>query len=245
LLQSGADFTVRNSSRQTALDLASASRNREVTKCLAEYMGAMDLGDAMDVILPDQDRQNMHLNAASSSLGEKKRSNPLGSDEKVSLHSSSALAEGNLDVLRSLLEHGVDVNERNATHETPLFVVSEAGKLEVAELLIKYGADVNCRDKYGQTPLLAASREEFCGTAKLLLDHGADVNAKQQDLRTPLHFAAWNADLEMARLLVERGADIHSQDLDGRTPSGLALRAGAHEIVRLLSGGDRGVKAET
>jgi ankyrin repeat protein len=185
--------TFETAAEKTALDLASASGNREVTKCLAEYMGVMDPGDAMDVIHPDQDRQNMHLNAASSSLGKKEHSNPLGSDGKVSLHSSSALAEGNLDVLRSLLDHGADVNERDATHQTPLLVVSRAGKLEVAELLIKYGADVNCPDKYGQTPLLEAAGYGHHDIAKLLLDHGADVNAKQQDLRTPLHFAAWEA----------------------------------------------------
>jgi len=54
----------------------------------------MDPGGAMDVIPPDQNQQNMHLNAASSSLGEKKRSSPLGIHEKVSFHSASARAEG-------------------------------------------------------------------------------------------------------------------------------------------------------
>jgi hypothetical protein len=78
----------------------------------------------------------------------------------------------------------------------------------------------------------------------LLLDYGADINAQEQDLRSPLHLASWNNWLESASLLLERGADVHARDIDGRTPSGLASRAGAQDIVQLLSGGTepRGLK---
>jgi len=242
LLESGADVNIRNSAYHTALDVASAYGDREVTRYLANHMGLKDPWDGMAVTQMDMDADNLVPHASLASVGIAKQSNIPDGLGRTSLYDAST--EGDVEVVQLLLDQGADVNQRNALHETALDVASTKGKLEVAKLLIKYGADVNCRDKEGWTPLLDASRYGHCDIAELLLDNGADVNAKDQDLRTPLHLASWDRHSKIVSLLLERGADVHIRDIDGRTPSGLASRLGARDIVLLLSGATerRGLK---
>ena len=231
LLELGADVNVRNDTDQISLDLAYASGNRQVAKCLAEQMGVMDSWDNMDVAPLEEMPRNLGTGAALSP-GSAENTYTPGSVEGVSLHAASG--EGNLDVVRSLLDNGVNVNERDGHHATPLYWASWKGEYEAAKLLIKYGADVNCREKEGWTPLHAASYDGYLEIAQLLLDHGADVNAKQQELSTPLHIASWNGHIDIARLLLERGAHVHARDIEGRTPSRLASGKGERDIVQLL-----------
>jgi ankyrin repeat protein len=232
LLEFGADVKVRNSSDQTALDVAFASRNHEVTQCLADRMGAMNPLDGMDRTPSDKNANYLVPDAPLTSVGIAGYTNfPDGL--RKTLH--DACGEGSVEVVQSLLDEGADVNQRDGDHATALDVASANGELEVAKLLIKYGADVNCRDKIGWTPLHHVSRGEHHDIAELLLDNGADINAKQQDLWTPLHFVSCNGNLGIVRLLLERGADIHARDIDGRTPYALASKWRYRDMVRLLS----------
>ena len=51
--------------------------------------------------------------------------------EKLPLHKASAC--GRVETARMLLENGANVNVRNATFVTPLFIVTSAGDLSIAE----------------------------------------------------------------------------------------------------------------
>jgi ankyrin repeat protein len=237
LLESGADVSAQNCSNQIPLDVASASGSYEVTRYLANHMGVMDPCESMIVSPSNENAHDLVPDATPLSVGIVKHTNITGGLGVTSL--LDACAEGNVEVVQSLLDEGANVNERNARHETALDVASTEGKLEVAKLLIKYGADVNCRDKQGWTPLLVASQYGHRDIVELLLNHGADVNVQQQDLWAPLHLASWNGHRSTVRLLLERGADIHARDIEGRTPSVLASRCGEQDLVRLLSGGNR------
>ena len=68
-------------------------------------------------------------------------------DEQHTLHSASK--NGRLDILRSLLDQGSDVNERDISNATALEVTSRCGELEIAKLLIERSADVDSRDRDG------------------------------------------------------------------------------------------------
>jgi uncharacterized protein len=143
LLDSGAVADLRNHDNQTPLDVASTGGKSEITKYLTSHMGVADPLDGIDVIPV----KNPDATLASPRIV--KSTDIPGDHRNVSLLIASA--EGNVEIVWSLLDQGTDVNQRNASHQTALHVASWKGKLEVARLLVEYGADVNCRDKFGWT----------------------------------------------------------------------------------------------
>ncbi|KAJ8625392.1 hypothetical protein MRB53_033922 [Persea americana] len=63
------------------------------------------------------------------------------------------VTDSNVDLLKRLLENGVDPNSKNYEQRTPLHVAAAEGLHLVANILIKYGADVLAKDRWGNTPL--------------------------------------------------------------------------------------------
>ncbi|KAN0127453.1 Ankyrin repeat-containing domain protein, partial [Lactarius tabidus] len=147
----------------------------------------------------------------------------------------SASQNGQLYIVRSLLDRGYDVNDRNTRRETALDVASRFGELEVARLLIERGADVDARDRDGWTPLITALEYGQLDVARLLLDHSADVNVKTRYRNTALHHASFYGHIEIVRALLELGADVNVRNQDGQTPRQMAIQLGHHRAVELLS----------
>ena len=65
----------------------------------------------------------------------------------------TAIRNGDVRVVRQLLDNGADVNARDAEGNTPLILASFYASPECLELLIEKGADVNSANKAGATPL--------------------------------------------------------------------------------------------
>lgn len=64
----------------------------------------------------------------------------------------SAVAGGHTEIARTLLEHGADVNARQADDFTPLHGAAQNGQMEMVELLLAYGADKGAQSANGRTP---------------------------------------------------------------------------------------------
>ncbi|EAX86796.1 hypothetical protein TVAG_147380 [Trichomonas vaginalis G3] len=89
--------------------------------------------------------------------------------ELISIH--KAASKNNIEIVKLLINNGVNVNEMNENGETPLHSAISANCFEVAEFLIKNGADVNKVNNSGNSPLQIAK-----GNAKmvdLLIRNGA------------------------------------------------------------------------
>ena len=226
LLKSGADVNIQNSNNKTPLDLALDNGRLDAARCLAEWMGNADSLD--------------HLNLSPDSLPGVEGptfGHGTGSDipdeRRTSLHDASSA--GDLEIVRSLLEVGAHVNERDTEHATPLIYASRRGRAEVAKLLIKYGADVNAQDRIGWTALQAASRYGHADVVGLLLNHSADVNAMKHDQSTALHLAlVEGTSFETVKALLEKGADVHVRNELGRTPFQMATPIGDRQIMQSL-----------
>ena len=76
-------------------------------------------------------------------------------------------------VLRSLLEHGADVNAQRLNGWTPLHTASWSGVLEVVRLLLELGADVEAKDNDGKTALRVAAGRGRDEVVKFLREHTA------------------------------------------------------------------------
>lgn len=59
-----------------------------------------------------------------------------------------AVMDSNIDLLKRLLENGVNPNSRNYDLQTPLHFAAAEGLHLVANILIKFGADVLSKDRY-------------------------------------------------------------------------------------------------
>jgi len=79
------------------------------------------------------------------------------SQRVMPIHSS--VASHSLDITRTLLENGADVNAVQQDGYTPLLEAAQAGELETLELLLQYGADPAARREDGQTALDLARQE--------------------------------------------------------------------------------------
>ncbi len=233
LLDSGADFNIRNDDGKTPLDLALDNGKLEVVNFLSGHMAcAMSLDGVVKPSTSILQPRNKPPDTVRPPRQRGEQVKP-SSEEQPPLYTASK--NGQLDIVRSLLDRGSDVNEMDSRRATALYTASSKGKLGVAKLLIERGANVNLRGIHGWTPLQAASYFGYLEVTRFLLDHGADVNAKARNRQTALHAASVLGHLDIALLLVERGADVDVRNHFGRTPRQEAMAHGCHRVAEFLS----------
>jgi ankyrin repeat protein len=174
-----------------------------------------------------------------------------------SLELLEAVAVGDLDRVRSLVESGADVNSADEHGSGTLLNFHP----RITAYLLSQGANPNAQTNENGVSVLAGLcfvNESEC--AKLLLAHGADVNrGRDESKETPLHHAlAGQADIEVIRLLVDHGADVNAKSVPGvcsfnfygntptrgETPLHRAAAFASIEIVQLLlrAGADRTIQ---
>lgn len=160
---------------------------------------------------------------------------------------TAAMKRGNLQIIRQILDLGVDINEADFMGVTPLM---EARTTEVAHILIQNGADVNQISNShsgSNTPLIhfiensyfhsSTSNNNSCTleVVRLLLQNGASVNARNKDGRTALMISATKrVSSKLLQILVEHGADGSDRDSDGNTSVMQAIIKGCEENVITL-----------
>ena len=142
-----------------------------------------------------------------------------------------AAKRGQLAAVRTLLEHGADVNAAEGLGFTPLHIAAEQNQVAVMKLLLARGARVDARNKKGQTPLwqLSWQRHQDTAAAALLIASGAKVDASDDSGWTPIHMAALDNDVQLVRLLLAKGADPNQPNADSPTwgPLHSAAKSGA------------------
>jgi ankyrin repeat protein len=131
----------------------------------------------------------------------------------------SAALDGNVALLQSLLDGGVDVNRATSSGRTLLHMAALGGGLEAVRLLVGRGARLDARDDAGQTPLHAAAEGGSITALRLLADKGGDLAATADDGTTLLHAAAGGcrAGEDMLEYLLDHGVPINAKTKDGRT----------------------------
>ena len=115
-------------------------------------------------------------------------------------------------IVKCLLEHGMDVNNRSRERVrlTLLTAAAGSGQISLVKLLLAAGADVNATSAVGLsrkicTPLMAAAESGWTEIVPILLEAGADVNASVEG-KTALGFAMENKHADVVDLLRAVGA---------------------------------------
>jgi ankyrin repeat protein len=139
------------------------------------------------------------------------------------------------EIVRLLLDAGVDIEARDDTGRTALFVAASCSRehTAVVQALLDAGADLNALDEHERTALHEMG-DGFVETVCLFIQNGADVNALDQFERTPLEMTASKGFMETVRVLIGFGADVNSANLFGHTALYCAAHNGLEETVAFL-----------
>jgi len=163
-----------------------------------------------------------------------------------------ASSRGYVDVVRSLIDCGADLNAICEDYDeyacevkwTPLRVAICKERRNIVILLLERGADTETRSDWNQTALYMASSRACTDVVRSLIDRGADLNAICHDIDedgegvkwTPLHVAIYSGTPSIARMLLEHGATPNAPDNDGATALHFASRRRGITEVELLLG---------
>ncbi|PGH35704.1 hypothetical protein GX50_01417 [[Emmonsia] crescens] len=114
-----------------------------------------------------------------------------------------AATRGHEDVVKLLLDHGVNINSKDRSKLTALHIAVTGEHKDVVSLLLKRSARIEDKASYGDTPLIRAIQANSKDIVKLLLEHGARVDG----LPTPPGVASLRGPLdpleERAKQLLE------------------------------------------
>uniref|UniRef100_A0A914E1S0 NACHT domain-containing protein n=1 Tax=Acrobeloides nanus TaxID=290746 RepID=A0A914E1S0_9BILA len=142
-----------------------------------------------------------------------------GYKKETALH--LAAAEGYLDVVQWLVEHGkANVEATDKDGRTVLHYEVIRNKWDVVQWLVEHGqANVEATDNDGRTMLHYAARWNNLDVVQWLVEHGkANVEATDNDGSSVLHYAAELNKLDVIQWLVEHGqANVEATDNGGRT----------------------------
>jgi len=149
----------------------------------------------------------------------------------------SAVRKGdinNLEIIKALLQKGVNVNAQESDGSTALMNAAYKGHAEIVKLLIENGANPNIADKDGNTPIYYAMKKDNVDVAKVLIENGADINYKNNDNVPFVVTTGYYDSPNMMKLLLESGLNVNTISDSGRTPLMTASRSGNIDIVKYL-----------
>lgn len=147
-----------------------------------------------------------------------------------------AARTGNAAVMKALLDHGGDVNAREADHgQTALMWAAVEKHPDVVRLLASRGADIQARTAGPSRGRAAApSGPNLTGALALMATGRAGGNGLTPNGFTALLFAARVGDLESARVLLEAGANPNDTTTDRLSALVLATYRGNIPVAMLL-----------
>jgi len=127
--------------------------------------------------------------------------------------------KGYLDILRYLINKGLDITNRFENGKTVLMYVAKTEHLEIFKYLLSLGLSVEHKDDDGKTVLMYATEKGFLPIIKKIINNGADINIgtggyiKIKDKtysigKTALMYSIASHNQEVIEYLLDNNADI-------------------------------------
>jgi ankyrin repeat protein len=149
---------------------------------------------------------------------------------------NNAFSSNNINIVKMLLEHNVNINCTGYFNRTPLLHAFELRKWDLVSQLIDMGADVNVYvdGGYSITPLYEAC---LFGNLKLVIkivEAGADVNFSVDNHVTPICIGTIHGFTHIVEYLLEHGSHFTKIETCNYIPAHLAIRYGHLEILKMF-----------
>ena len=116
-----------------------------------------------------------------------------------------ASKNGHEDIVKVLIEKGVDIDTKDDYGCTSLYYAALKGHAELVDLLIENGAEIDIRSNCGGTALVQAVFFGHTDIAKTLIDNGANINVTIHG-DTLVNFATKNGYEDLLDHLIYYGA---------------------------------------
>lgn len=143
-----------------------------------------------------------------------------------------AAVANKLEVVKTLVEHGAQINSPSDTDSTPVRSACYMTNVAVIKYLVSCGADIHKPNINGGTCLINAVQDaDLC---KFLIDHGADVNAVDNSGSLALHYAIREGMVDTVKLLLRQNSDYKVKNSWGDDALDTAALRGSQNIVEII-----------
>lgn len=136
-----------------------------------------------------------------------------------------------LDLLKLLINHGVNLSSVTSHCESGLRVLSRLGRFDAVQALLEAGAD---KTQLGWTPLIEAVALGSISDMEALLDRGEALEGRDWWHRTAWLVAILKGDIAKSRLLRDRGANTNACGPCGCPPLFYAIQGHHPKMLRWL-----------
>ena len=145
-----------------------------------------------------------------------------------------ATENGNVTLVKQLLDCGASTSDRNADNLAPLVIATEKEDVALVKELLHFGASTKDTNKEGHTPLLIATERGNVALARQLLKYEASTKESNADGLSPLMIAVGKGYVTLVKQLLESGASHDEKNADGLTPLLMATENSNVALVRHL-----------
>lgn len=135
-----------------------------------------------------------------------------------------------------LLNHNADVNTRDLSGLTPLYMAVSHGHINSIKTLLENGASYTLKDRRLMSPINTAIIDGNACALQLLLDYGVSVNVKDRSGYYPIHIAMMSEiNNGLLQLLLDYGASVNVKErTSGCTPLHMAISMENYEYITIL-----------
>ena len=121
-----------------------------------------------------------------------------------------AAVANRLEVVKSLVQHGAEINSPSDTDSTPVRSACYMTNVAVIKYLVDNGANIHKPNINGGTCLInSVQNAELC---LFLINKGADVNARDNSGNLALHYAIREGRIETVKLLLKYGSNYRTKN---------------------------------